>query len=131
MAAAGLVATMVALEKEEPAESVTEQQTMVVTEAAPDYSGYYEQIIEMLGLDSETELENVEYIKVQMEGINTELTQIKEFNGTLAGFGLFLVIVTLCRYIYNFFKMFISWRKVKWKVQSLIFFSRKLPKSFR
>lgn len=116
--AAGLVATMVALQDETETTENNIEQNMTELEGVSNsdenvptvYEGsqtdYTEQLFDILGL-LQGHSEQYEAIIVQQEGINTELIQIKEFNSLLAGFGLFIVICTLCRYIYGFFKLFI------------------------
>lgn len=116
--AAGLVTTMVALQDENETTEKNTEQSMTDLEGVSNsdksvptvYEGtqtdYTEQLLDILGI-LQGHGEQYEAIIVQQEGINTELIQIKEFNSLLAGFGLFIVICTLCRYIYSFFKLFI------------------------
>lgn len=75
---------------------------IVVQVDAVDYTEQLTRIEELLS----DQQEQYEAIVVHMEDIKADQRSGVEFSGTIAGFGLFAVIIVLCRYIYKFFRIF-------------------------
>ncbi len=83
--------------------STDQGETPIVVQAeAVDYTEQLARIEDLLA----DQQEQYETIVVHMEGIKADQRSGLEFSGTIAGFGLFAVIIVLCRYIYKFFRIF-------------------------
>ena len=75
---------------------------IIVQVDSVDYTEQLTRIEELLA----DQHEQYEAIVVHIEDIKADQRSGVEFSGTLAGFGLFAVIIVLCRYIYKFFRIF-------------------------
>ena len=111
--AAPIIALALALEDEatetpEPtatSESTTES-PLVVNVESTDYTEYLDEILSILNETRELHIEQHYAYMEQAEATQVQTTATRVYTEYLAGFGLFVVVVLLCRYVYKLFRMF-------------------------